>query len=150
MTKPPRLKVVRVQAPPAHATYTAINPEGVPADAKTLQAVSASDDYTGLGIYEGDVLVTWGDAPLRNYDLATVETTSGETYIGRYHSAPGGYVRLESGDDEDYHVFKPSEIQGVSRVMHVERRGEIVRLKGLELRGLPFADEVKEERRRGA
>jgi hypothetical protein len=105
-------------------------PEGVPDGAK-LWAVDVTSDYRRLGVYEGDVLVMWADAPLDNYDLAIIDAR-GETHIGRYHSAPGGYVRLEGGDEgeeygEVYHVFKPSDIQAAARVMHVERRGKIVR-----------------------
>jgi hypothetical protein len=89
------------------------------------------DAYESLDIRERDVLVTWGDAPLSNNDLATVDAC-GETYIGRYRHAPGGYVKLDEGDGDEvyeggYHIFKPSEIQGVARVMHIERRGKIVR-----------------------
>jgi hypothetical protein len=128
--KRPQLKVVQRAAPSARVTTEAHRPEGVPAGAK-LWAVDVTSDYRELGVYEGDLLVTWVDGPLRNYDLATVEAR-GEMHIGRYHSAPGGYVRLEGGDEgeeyeEVYHVFRPSDIQAAARVMHIERRGKIVR-----------------------
>jgi hypothetical protein len=126
------LKVVPTKAThEREGTFKAHIPEGVPADTKTLCAIDVMDEYESLGIRERDVLVAWGDAPLGNYDPVVVDAC-GETYIGRYHPAPGGYVRLEEGDGGEeyeggYHIFKPSEIQGVARVMHIERRGKVVK-----------------------
>ena|ERR1051326_1121137 len=122
-TKRPRLKVV----PPISLPTTTVQaniPEGVPKDA-TLWAVDVMGDYRGLGVWEGDILVTWVEAPLTNFDLAVVEVGE-EAYVGRYHTGPGGYVRLEEGDD-GAQVFKPSEVRTAARVMHVERKGVVVR-----------------------
>jgi hypothetical protein len=126
-TKRPHLKAVTANAPPVEREeLTVVHiPQGV-RDTETLAANTVTSDYPELGIFEGDILVTLEDAQLRNYDLATVATTTGETHLGHYHSCPGGYVRLEE-DAEEYYIFKPSDIQLIARVMHVERNGKVVK-----------------------
>ena len=135
-----RTHLKAVAAPkPQEKTYAPIWPAGVPHDTDSLEAVTASDDYLGLGVYEGDILIAWGDAPLSNCDLAILRTrtrtrTRTTLEVGRYHAAPGGYVRLElNEEDGEHYIFKPSDIEYAARVMHIERKGKIVRrfpLKG--------------------
>ena len=76
------------------------------------------------GIYAGDTAVMYGTADVRPDDLAAVEI-DGRVWLGHYRSAPGGYFTLER--DGDVQRFKPGAALLLGRVVHVERRGEVIR-----------------------
>jgi hypothetical protein len=100
-------------------------PEGLPPGAVVQPwTMDTEEDYPALRIYRGDMLVAWRDAPVSNYDLVFVRARE-EDCFGHYHTAPGGRIKVDDG--KGYCTFKPSDILRVDRVMHVERRGVIVR-----------------------
>jgi hypothetical protein len=127
-TKRRSLKLVTRTPPVAEEFCYHHNPEWLPGGAQNLGCyVNAEESKPAPGLQLGDHLVTWEDAPLSNHDLVVIETRD-ENFVGRYHAAPGGYVRLEEDEEEGaYHIFKPSDILGRARVMYVVRKGETVK-----------------------
>jgi hypothetical protein len=99
------------------------------------------------GIRKGDIYRFTLDGDVEHGELAAISTylldkKKRVTYIG-WLCVEGSHFcfRQDSplGCDDDH--FEADEITIVGRVVRVERGGLPVRLKGLELRGLPWADE---------
>lgn len=126
MRAKPKLKLVRPkrQAREREETRMVPRPEGVP-DGAELGSAEVGADLDLFGVQEGDLVVTWDDAPVTNYDFVYVMLRDDSARVGRYHSAPGGYVRLE--DDDEAMIFKPSEVQLVARVMETVRDRRVIR-----------------------
>lgn len=122
----PRLRLIAPTptTTPAERTGEHFFPEEAPDGAEFL-VVNATTPQESFGAREGDDCVVWIGAPLTNYDFAYV-FDGVEHMLGRYHTGPAGYIRLER-TAEVVEIFAPREAKRTGRVMHVERDGRIVK-----------------------
>lgn len=125
-----------------------------------LGAVSKGrDNLSRYNIREGDVLRFTLDGDAEHGELAMLTYYDVEARARRCYAAflivegDALCARVESHLECDGQHFAPNELTIIGRVVRVERGGLPVRLKGLELRGLPFAEDVEgdaETQRRAA
>lgn len=108
--------VTAVAAAPGQAGSTTVNrfrPDGAP------EGAGSSYEAEGLS------LVTWGGAPVADGDLVVIEARD-EIVAGIYRTGPGGYFTVENNEDDGPRRFRPSDVQLVARVMHIECAGVMV------------------------
>ena len=121
----PRLRLVTPAAPPpASDTMDCFVPAGYREGDITLAMVVSDNTFSHVGLYEGDVALLLKTQDVTPDDVAAVEI-DGETWLGKYRPAPGGYFTFEQDGDVDR--FKPGTALLVGRVCHYERKGEIIR-----------------------
>jgi hypothetical protein len=100
-------------------------PEGYRDGDDCFTVTAAGDEHERL--YAGDTGVVYTTQDVTPTDLAAIEVggADAECWLGIYRPAPGGYITLEM--DGETERFKPGTARLLGRVVHVERRGEIVR-----------------------
>lgn len=99
-------------------------PEGFREGDEIRALCPETDALSRFGLYAGDAAVIFEARDVRPDDLAAVRIDGG-LYVGRYRPAPGDYMTFDDGGDVSR--FKPGAAELVGRVVHVERRGEIIR-----------------------
>lgn len=112
--------------------------------------ILSNDRLAGYNIRKEDVLRFTLDGDAEHGELAVVTYYAGNRrhcYVA-FLAVEGDHFCLRSTSHLTCGSVhrEPEFLTIIGRVVRVERAGLPVRLKGLELRGLPFADEVKEER----
>lgn len=122
-----------------------------PEQFRLTRAEVGSDHLAAYDIRKGDVIRATLDGDAEHGELAIATTYHTDR---RRRDLLAGFLfvegerlclRRESHLECDGDHYAYDELTIIGRVVRVERAGLPVRLKGLELRGLPFADDPKPE-----
>src|SRR5688500_17233706 len=89
-TKRKRLTLVESRPAPASEGFDVRTPAGYRAGDKTLAMRAEDDAMAYAGLYKGDMAVIYGTSDVTPDDLAAL-MVAGETWLGTFRPAPGGY-----------------------------------------------------------
>lgn len=100
-------------------------PEGF-RESDELEAVLLVDDTLSKAeMLRDDIVIVLLTSDIEGGDYVAYRDGD-DTYVGLYHPAPAGRLRLETVDEEpESIVYKVGEITIVGRVLHAEREGKV-------------------------